>query len=146
MKIYAIYCIFTADQKQKENFIVSQSPDSIIFPIKEIEHPRHLHNEIHYNLQNLFKRTTYNPELLKNISFTHIDIQNDLVYKYLDNLNANNVLDINNDIFVLCCAILENRYELETSNHWTNFKFVKSFTDMDCVNSIVDFAIEKSIL
>lgn len=145
MKIYALYCVFAVDYKKKENLIISEKNNKILFPIKEIEHPRYIHNEAYYNLQCFFKKTSYNPELLKNINFTHIDIQNELIYKYLDNKKLDNKFDINNDIFLLCCAIVETPYELD-SYFWNNFKFVKSFADMDCVNSIVDFSIEKSIL
>jgi hypothetical protein len=145
MKIHAIYCVFTSDKTKKENLIISENKDDIFFPIKEIEHPRYLHNEMHYNFQSLFKKTTYNPEILKNINFSHVDIQNDLIYKYLQEKQIENLFDIQKDLFLLCCAIVETKYELD-SCFWKNFKFVKSFTDMDIISSIVDFAIEKSIL
>lgn len=145
MKIYALYCVFTLDQLKKENLVISQKEDSVIFPIVQIEHPRHIHNEMHYNLQKLFTKTTYNPEILANINFTNMDIQNKFVYRYLEEKNLANFFDLDNDIFILCSSILENPYKLE-GYFWSSFKFIKSFADMDSVNSIVDFAIEKSLL
>jgi hypothetical protein len=144
MKIHAIYCVFAVDYSKKENLIITESKDRILFPIREIENPRHLHNEIHYNLQSFFKKTTYNPEILKNINFSHLDIQNDLVYKYLEDKPSTNI-DLEKDILLLCGAILESPYDLE-SLEWKKFDFVKSFSDMDITNSVIDFVVEKSIL
>lgn len=145
MKIHALYCVFTLDEIKKENLVISERDDKVLFPIVEIENPRYLHNEIHYNLQKLFTRTTYNPDILANINFTYMDIQNEFVYRYLEEKELTKSFDVDNDVFILCCAIIESPYGLD-KYHWEKFKFIKSFTDMDAVNSIVDLAIEKSIL
>lgn len=145
MKTYAMYCVFTADHLKKENLVISQKKEEIVFPIIQIEHNRHLHNEAHYNLQSFFQKTTYNPEILKSINFTYSDVQNNLIYKYFEEKKLDNIFDLDNDIFCLYAAVLENPYPL-ASLFWEKFIFIKSIQNMNSINAIVDFVIERSVL
>jgi len=142
--IYAIYCLLSADHDKKENFIVSENSESVEFPMFKIEHPKLLRNELRYNLQTIIDTKSYSIDYIKNISFSLIDIQNELIIKYLEDRYPKGI-DLDNDIFILCANIFEkpvllNRYE------WKKFNFVKSLSDMDIISSIIDFTVEKSII
>lgn len=142
--IYSLHCILTIDHTKKENLIVSSSKTEISLPIFKIEHPRLLHNELRYNIQNILLDKTYNSDVIKNIAFSYIDIQNELVLQYMEKYHSDNC-DLNNDIFIFCGMIMENIYPLN-GFEWQKFEFVKSLTNMDIITSIVDFTVQKSIL
>lgn len=143
-KVFGVSCILSVDHKKKENLIVSCKKENIAFPIFEIEHPRLLWNELRYNIAELFFDNTYNKELIKNITFSYTGIQNELIFQYIESLNDSKY-DLEKDIFVLSCIILEEPYDIK-NYYWNRFKFVKSFQDMDLFNSIIDFIIQKSVL
>lgn len=143
-KIYSIYCVLTIDHVRKENLLVSANKNKIEFPIFEINYPRSLINELRYNVQNLFIDKTYNKDVIKNISFSYTDIQNELILKYLEETYTDR-FDLDKDIFVFCAAILDIAYPLNNFE-WFKFNFVKSISGMDATNSIIDFTIEKSII
>lgn len=142
--IYGIYCILSIDHNKKENLIVSTNENTIEFPIFRIEHPRLLYNELRYNLQNILLKQAYDAEAIKKIHFCHIELQNEIVLKYIED-NYSEKYDLNNDMFVLCAAIIEEPYNLNLFQ-WKKFQFAKSLLDMDLITSIIDFTIEKSIL
>lgn len=142
--LYGIYCILSIDHNKKENLIISTNDDTIAFPIFKIEHPRLLYNELRYNLQNILLKQAYNAEAIRKISFCHIELQNEIVLKYIES-NYSEKYDLDKDMFVLCATIIEEPYNLNLFQ-WKKFKFAKSLLDMDLVTSIIDFTIEKSIL
>lgn len=144
--IFVVYTILSIDHVKKHNLIVSSAKDRIEFPIYKIEHPRSLHNEIRYNLQTMLLDKTYDKEIISKISFSYIDVQNELVLKYMENFYSDDErFDTNNDIFILVNIIIEKPYPL-SQFEWRKFDFAKSITNMDLVTSIVDFTIQKSIL
>lgn len=142
--IYCIYCILAFDHNKKENLIVSSSKERIELPIFKIDHPRSLSNELRYNIKNILLEKTYNKDIIKNISFTYTDIQNDLILGHIEK-NYKDQYNLDEDIFIFCGVILENLYPLNNFE-WYKFDFIKSIADMDSVTSIIDFTIQKSIL
>lgn len=144
--IFVAYCVLSIDHSKKENLIISSSKDKIEFPLVKIEHPRSLHNEIRYHLQSMLLNNTYDKDIIKKIAFSYIDIQNELLMKYMENFYSDDTrFDLNNDIFILVNIIMEKTYTL---NHyeWHKFEFTKSIIGMDLTTSIIDFTIQKSIL
>lgn len=142
--IFSIYCILSVDHLKKENLVISSSKDGLKFPIYKIQYPRMLHNEMRYNMQSMLMPNTYNIDLIKNISFSYIDIQNELILHYIEK-NYNEDVDVNKDVFIFSSTILDKIYPLN-GLYWYKFDFVKSLTDMDLDNSIIDFVVQKSIL
>ena len=142
--IHTAYCIISVDHDKKQNFILSTKKETTEFPIIQIEHPKFLHNETRYHFSNFFLKDTYNPEVIKSISFSYTDIQNELLIKYVDEKAKE--LDTNNDLFMLCGAIIEKTYSPNNNFSWNLFEFSKSFDNTDLVISIIDFVIGKSIL
>lgn len=142
--IFSVSCILSVDHKKKENLIVSAQKDDIILPVFQIQYPKLLWNELRYQISELFFDNNYNKELIKNITFSYTGIQNELVIKYIQSLNNPNY-DIENDLFILSCVILEEPYDIKNL-HWNRFKFVKSLQDMTILNSIIDFVIQQGVL
>lgn len=143
-KIYSLHCILTIDHRKKENLIVSSNKEKIEFPIFEIQHPRFLTNELRYHIQQILLDNTYNKDVIKDMSFSYTDIQNELILKYIEDTYQSQ-FDLDKDIFVFCAAIMENAYPLNNFD-WFKFDFVKSISGMNVTNAIIDFTIQKSIL
>jgi hypothetical protein len=142
--IYAIYCVLSIDHVKKENLIISKNKDKIEFPIFKIEHTRLLHNELRYNIQKILLSKTYDSDIIKNIAFSYIDIQNDLITKYIEQYYSEE-FNLDNDLFIFCGMIMERAYPL-MDFEWKKFDFVKSFSNLDLINSIIDFTVQKSVL
>lgn len=142
--IFCVSCILSVDHQKRENLIVSSDKDSIVFPIFPIQYPKLLWNELRYHISELFFDDNLNKELIKNITFSHVSIQNDLIIKYMERLN-NPIYNLENDIFLLSAIILEQPYDIK-NYYWNRFKFIKSFQDMDIFNSIIDFIVQQSVL
>jgi hypothetical protein len=143
-RIHCIACIITSDLKKQENYIVSSSPNQIIFPSFIIESPRALNNEIRYTVKNLFKPNVF--KFIQEIVISFTELQNDLLISYIESLN-NPQYDINNDIFLLCGIVLHSKLPLENSKyHWSTFQY--NFESSGGSNQIfiIDYVLQRLIV
>lgn len=142
-KIHAVFCVLSSDDK-KRNLIISVNDEEIELPIVPIEQPKLLHNELRYHVQSMLLKDTYDPQILEQISFSYLDIQNHFVLQLIQEKYPDKY-DLDTDVFILCSIIMSEPTPLKIFS-WKEFEFIKSYTNTDLLTSIVDFVVQKSVL
>lgn len=138
-KVYVYNSIITTDHQSKQNYILSSSNDNIVFPRFEIESSRFLHNEIKCKIKNLFKTNTI--RFIEEIIISFIDIQNELLIKYIDTSGLKSDHD---DIFLLSSIILSSK--IDSHLYWKNFNYEINFQSEDIVTTLIDYCLQKSLI
>lgn len=139
-KLYAIVTIIAPDIKAQKNYILSISNNKIALPIFNIESAEFLHNELRYNIKKMFSKDIR--DIIENIKFSYVEIQNDLALSYIKDININDFYT-KDDLFLLTGIILDKKY---TSDFfWNEFKF-RANKVATIIDNIIDFTIQKSIL
>jgi hypothetical protein len=141
MRLYAVYCIITADIDKKQNYVLSLSKDQIKLPIFEIHNARTMHNELRYNAKKMFNENTI--RFIEEILVSYVDIQSDLTIKYLTEINKDGTFDLDNSIFILCGIVIEKKEGKDF--HWQKYEFSEN-SFINPLFSIIDRTIQKSLL
>ena len=142
MNIYSIYAIIGANHKFKKNYILSVHDQGIFLPIEKINNIKFLHNEIRYNIKNMFYDKT--SDLVQHINLSYTEVQHPLALRYIDSINNNNNIYTENDLFILTGLVLDQNHESKLS--WQEFYFKKDIKNISIIDNIIDFTIEKTVL
>lgn len=143
MNVYAIYAIIGANHKFKKNYILSTNDQGILLPIEKINSIKSLHNEIRYNIKNMFYDKT--SELVQHINLSYTEVQHPLALRYIDSINNNyNNIYADDDLFILTGLVLDQNHESKLN--WQEFYFKKDIKKISIIDNIIDFTIEKTIL
>jgi len=141
MKLYTVYCIITADINKKQNYVLSTKENEIELPVVELHNPQTMHNEIRYYAKKMFDDNMI--RFIEEVLVSYIDIQSDLVSKYIDTLNKDNSFDIANSLFLLCGIVIEQKNCKNT--YWNKYDFTQNAFH-NPLFSIIDRTIQKSLL
>lgn len=139
MKIFCAYLILNVDAKQKRTFLLSENEKKISLPIIQIEHPRHLYNEIKYNTRYLLG---FHKNIEQSIAISYIDIQNSLMLDYIDSLN-DKTYDTNQDLFLSAGIVINASYENKL--FWNEFFFGPQMLKSDpVIYHMIDNTIKRA--
>ena len=141
MKLYAVYCIITADISKKQNYVLSTKENEIQLPVFELHNAQTIHNEIRYYAKKMFDDNMI--QFIEEVLVSYTDIQSDLVLKYIHELNKDNSFDLADSLFLLCGIVIEKKNCKNA--YWNKY----DFTDNSFANplfSIIDRTIQKSLL
>jgi hypothetical protein len=141
MKLYAVYCIITADPNKGQNYVLSTDSKEIVLPYAEIVNPKVLHNELRYNVKKMFNDNTI--RFIEEIIISYTEIQTQPIVNYIEQINTNNTFDLDNSLFLLCGIIIQKKNSKD-------FKWKKYEMSQELVNNplfaIIDRTIQKSLL
>lgn len=141
-QILSSSCILTFDQKNSIICILStEQNNKIVFPTFRIESTKNLHNEIRYQIKNLF--IDDNAKFIEDIVVSYTDIQNNLYVDYLKELGVTS-FDENNDIILLNSIVVGDKFN--TKLYWRPYDHTIDIKNKDTFGLLIDHILQKTIL
>ena len=136
MNVYCLSLIFSIDSKSKKGYLLSHKSQPLVFPLKQIECPKHYTKELLQFTANLFdaNQISFNEEC----SYNFKDVQDMNSIEYISKYYPN--IDLDNSLIITYAGLLLHMKEAP-SYQWNELvvsKKQKGFTSDKNINLLID--------
>jgi|LakMenEpi03Aug12_release.lakeMendotaPanAssembly.Ray.scaffolds.fasta_scaffold00642_55 hypothetical protein len=143
MNVFVVYCVVTADEKEKQSYILSLDKEKIIFPIYKLESPRYILNEIRYNVKSIFDSKVI--KFIEQVIVSGLDIKNELLIDYIKEIDTHQIYDLDHDLFLLCGIVIQKLDIVDPNFNWLKFKYSIQDKVSQPVYGIIDSILQNSL-
>jgi hypothetical protein len=143
MNVFIVYCVVTADEKEKQSYILSLDKENIVFPIYKLESPRNILNEIRYNIKSIFDEKSI--KFIEQVIVSSLDIKNELLIDYIKEIDSNQIYNLDDDLFILCGIVIQKMDIMVSDFNWLKFKYSIKDKITKPVYGIIDSILQTSL-
>ena len=141
MNVYCLSFIFSIDTNTKKGYMLSHKSQPLLFPLKQIECPKHYTKELLQFTANLFdaNEISFNEEC----SYNFKDVQDMYSIEYINKYYPQ--IDLDNSLIITYAGLLLHMKE-SSSYQWNELivsKKHKGFTPDKNINLVIDNVMSK---
>jgi hypothetical protein len=138
-QIKVFHLVFSYDLKNQNTYILSINNENIILPYSIIDKPIFIQEQIKTTILGFFQDPTI--KNIIDIDICMLEIQNDLLIKYIEDNNDKYSYDQNEDLCLLSSTImLDKNFSLL---HWLPIEFETDLAKKKSVDFLIDDTIKR---